>query len=392
MNQTQIINVFYKPKKEKIKLGSLALNNGKIFFEYDKDFLKLNLEISPFKLKLQPGVIESDARVFDGLFGVFNDSLPDGWGRLLLDRKLISNNIHPDSLSPLDRLAYIGTRGMGALIYEPEYTNQTLNHLTNLDLIAREVQEFQLNNKEEYLDDLINLNGASTGARPKILINIEKKDWLIKFRSLNDPEDMSAIEFAYYLMAIDAGLDMSESKLFASKKGPGFFGTKRFDKNNEEAMHMHSLSGLLHSDHRNPCIDYKDILRATMLLTKDYEQCLVQFKHCAFNVLSHNRDDHSKNFAFLMDSSGKWKVSPAYDITFSSGPFGEHCSMIMGEGKNPAYKHLVALAANFNIIPADAKKIIDEVQSSINNWPIHAKNAGVSHNSLNLVKAKIYKK
>jgi len=369
--------VYYHGSLEKQLMGRLLLKNRQIFFEYDAAFIKTGLELSPFKLPLKAGVIESSDRTFEGLFGVFNDSLPDGWGRLLLDRKLMNAGLNPGTLSPLDRLCFVGTLGMGALSYEPENPS-AISHITNdLDEIDSEIQA-TLDENDTYVDDLLVLGGSSAGARPKVLLHIDGADWLIKFRSQLDPKDISAIEYAYHLMAIDAGLVVPEAKLFPSRKGLGFFGVKRFDRNGDHRIHMHTTSGLLHADHREPSLDYESIMKATLYLTKDIRQCEIQFRNAVFNVLSHNRDDHSKNFSFLMDNQGNWTVSPAYDLTFSSGPAGEHSTMIMGEGKNPTKKHLLKLAGTVGIKQDKALEIIDQVFAALKKWDDFATEVGVS--------------
>jgi serine/threonine-protein kinase HipA len=372
-----LVYVYYNGSLEKQIMGRLLLKNRQIFFEYDAAFIKTGLELSPFKLPLKAGVIESNDRTFEGLFGVFNDSLPDGWGRLLLDRKLMNAWLNPGTLSPLDRLCFVGTSGMGALSYEPENPSAT-SHITNdLDEIDSKIQA-TLDENDLYVDDLLVLGGSSAGARPKVVLNLEGEDWLIKFRTYLDPKDISAIEYAYHLMAKEAGLIVPEAKLFPSRKGMGFFGVKRFDRNGDSRIHMHTIAGLLHADHREPSLDYESIMKATLYLTKDIRQCEIQFRNAVFNVLSHNRDDHSKNFSFLMDQQGNWTVSPAYDLTFSSGPAGEHSTMIMGEGKNPTKKHLLKLAGTVGIKQDKALEIIHQVFAALKKWDDFATKVGVS--------------
>jgi len=273
----EIVNVKYCRGDEIVPMGRLAINNRKIFFEYDAEFLKTKLELSPFKLPLRSGVIACPDNVFEGLFGIFNDSLPDGWGRLLLDRKLTNIGISPTTITPLDRLCYAGRNGMGALIYEPEISDAAANHhLKNLDVIADECLHFQDNDDDKFIDDLLLMNGSSAGARPKILVSISKDEkleitqsdpktthdnWIIKFRSPTDPKDIGCIEYAYHLMAKAAGLEVPEAKLFKSKKCDGYFGVKRFDRQKSSFVHMHTISGLLHADHRVPTLDTKFCLK-----------------------------------------------------------------------------------------------------------------------------------
>ncbi|WP_256439942.1 type II toxin-antitoxin system HipA family toxin [Candidatus Rhabdochlamydia oedothoracis] len=193
------------------------------------------------------------------------------------------------------------------------------------------------------------------------------------------------MEYAYHLMAKTAHLCVSEAKLFPSKKGPGYFGVKRFDRVDGRRVHMHTISGLVHADYRFPSLDYETIMKATLWLTKDSQEGEKQFRATVFNVLSHNRDDHSKNFSFLMDEKGVWRVSPAYDLTFSSGPSGEHCSMIMKEGKNPTLSHLLKLAEISNIKKQKALQIIDEVKMAMAKWRNFAKDLGLSSTSFKMV-------
>lgn len=287
-------------------------------------------------------------------------------------------SINPANLSPLDRLCFVGKNGMGGLSFEPENTNNSIVSLLNdLDEIECEIQA-TLNENDIYLDDLIVLGGSSAGARPKVLLQIEEENWLIKFRSFIDPKDMGAIEYAYHLMAKDAGLILPKAKLFPSKNGSGFFGVKRFDRKLNQKIHMHTIAGLLHADHRNHSLDYESIMKATLYLTKDIKNCEIQFRNTVFNVLSHNRDDHSKNFSFLMDNQGIWTVSPAYDLTFSSGPVGEHSTTIMGEGKYPTKDHMIKLANTCNIKQSKALEIINQVLQAIEKWNTFADEAGVS--------------
>jgi len=396
-HQANVIHVRYRLGGATIPVGRIALQNRKIFFEYASDFLGRGLELSPFKLPLKPGVMVCEERVFDGLFGVFNDSLPDGWGRLLLDRKLQKMGLNPDNMTPLDRLQYVGSHGMGALVYEPEIYGEDFKQFhEDLDVIANECLQFQEQDEDQYVDELLVMNGSSAGARPKILVNltsnnkkfeveanphIAQSNWIIKFRSSIDPKDVGSIEYAYHLMAVDAGLDVPEARLFPSKKGGGYFGVKLFDRNESTFLHMHTFSGLLHIDHRVPCVDYEALMKATFWLTKDIRECEKQFRNVVFNVLAHNRDDHAKNFSFLMDQKGIWKVSPAYDLIFSSGPGGEHHTTIMGEGKNPQGSHLLKLAAVASLKPATALEIIDQVKGSVSKWSQFASEAFVGYKS-----------
>ncbi|MCL6755575.1 MAG: HipA N-terminal domain-containing protein [Candidatus Rhabdochlamydia oedothoracis] len=192
---TSVVHVYFICGQKKLSMGRLVLKDQRIFFEYTLEFIKTGLELSPLKLPLQPGIIMCEDRVFEGLFGVFNDSLPDGWGKLLLDRKLMSLRLNPGDLSPLNRLCYVGKNGMGALVYEPEIEGIKPFYHENLDEIADKVVQFQEKDDDLFIDDLLAMNGSSPGARPKIVTTISKEDWIIKFRSSSDLKDIGLIRF-----------------------------------------------------------------------------------------------------------------------------------------------------------------------------------------------------
>jgi serine/threonine-protein kinase HipA len=370
---------------EIFEVGRLALLDRNIVFEYTSEFIQTGIELSPFKLPLRPGVFRCEDRLFEGLFGVFNDSLPDGWGRLLLDRQLMAQQQNPGALNPLDRLRHVGNDGMGALLYQPAHLHHETIKTRNLDHIAHNIMAFQTKNDEQHIDELLKLTGSSAGARPKILITHENAPWIVKFRSSIDPEDIGAIEYAYHLLAKAAGLELPEAQLMPSKNGPGYFAVKRFDRTKHGPLHMHTLSGLLHADHRIPSLDYETVLKATAWLTKSHEETLKQYRACVFNVVFHNRDDHAKNFSFLMSEKGEWHVSPAYDLTFSSGPNGEHSTTVSGEGRAPSLTHLMRLAESADIKKQTAYEIIESVQAASSSWSSISKAAGVSAASKQLI-------
>jgi len=390
-----------------IPVGILALREGNIYFEYDSAILKEGLEISPFKCPLRSGVQTFDNFLFEGLPGVFNDSLPDGWGRLLLDRQNRQQGIMPGQLSPLDRLAHVGNTGMGALVYEPDHGEKAFENILNLDQLASYANEVLVGEAPDVLQELLALNGSSAGARPKAMIGVDKKKhkiihgthqlrkgfepWLVKFPNMLDGVDSGAIEYAYALMAIDAGLCMTEVHLFPGKHSPGYFATKRFDREGNQRQHTHSVSGLLHSDFRISSLDYEDLLAMTMQLTRDIQEVYKMFRLAVFNVLGHNRDDHAKNFSFIMDAKGQWRLSPSYDLTFSSGPRGEQSTMVMGEGKQLTVEHLIKLGLDAKLQPKKIDAIINATQAALSNWRSHASLHGVSKLNIDLIAKKIDK-
>lgn len=394
---TQVIKnlTIHLTQQKKQKVGTLAIKDRKIYFEYDKAFLKIGIELSPYKLPLKVGLHRCDDDTFEGLWGVFNDSLPDGWGRLLMDRHLMRLGINQASLTPLDRLSYIGNYGMGALTYEPvRETEEIMLSDIVLDDLAASSQDILEGSSEALLDELLSLNASSAGARPKVMVQMsdDKKEivhgsqalkegfshWMIKFASSVDSQEIGAIEYAYSLMARDAGLDMPKTTLFESKKGR-YFACERFDRVGDKRVHMHSVAGLVHSDFRYPSLDYDDLMSLTLHLTKNVQEVEKVFRLACFNLFSHNRDDHAKNFSYIMDEKGEWSFSPVYDITFSNGPGGEHSMMYLGEGKYPTKEHLVKLGKKHGLKNMD--ETILEVQEAVRKWREFAKIAGVSNKS-----------
>ena len=391
----------YLDAGERWKVGRLALRQREILFEYDPAFVASGIEISPFKLPLRTGVVTAPDMKFDGLHGVFNDSLPDGWGRLLLDRTVEKHGVRRGQLNVLDRLAYVGQNGTGALSYEPDRSLEPGGEAAiALDRLAAESATVLAGESDEVFEELLRLSGSSGGARPKIVAQVSAsksriirgdggrlkrgfEHWMIKFASSQDPRDVGAIEYAYSLMARDAGVEMPVTHLFRTRKR-GYFGVKRFDRQGDKRIHMHSLSGLIHADHRVPALDYTLILRVAMALTKNVEEVEKVYALACFNVLAHNRDDHSKNFSFLLNGLPKgkkeWVFAPAYDLTFSSGPGGEQSTMVMGEGRDPGVKQLVELGKAHSL--KKAERILSKARAAVARWKDFADEAGVSAKSM----------
>jgi serine/threonine-protein kinase HipA len=400
---TELLTVHLDARNQRRKVGRLAFKDRQVLFEYDTSFIASGIEISPIKLPLRSGVTIADTTIFDGLFGVFNDSLPDGWGRLLLDRTVEKHGIHRGQLNPLDRLAYVGRYGMGALSYEPELGLQsTDDRPLALDKLAEESAAVLAGENEEVFEELLRLNGSSSGARPKIVAQVssDKKmiihgqkelqsgfaHWMIKFSSSQDARDVGAIEYAYSQMAKDAGVEMSETHLFRTKRNK-YFGTKRFDRDGDARIHMHSIGGLIHSDHRNPTLDYDMVLRVTLALTRNIQEAEKAYALACFNVLAHNRDDHVKNFSFLLNARNEWIFARAYDLVFSYGPGGEQSMLVMGEGRNPGTAQLQALGKQHGI--KNASEILAKVKSAMADWPRYAELAEVSRKSTREIVGKI---
>lgn len=360
MDKYKYLKVFYND----ILVGTLAKTpNRVVAFEYDSEWLNNGFSISPFSLPLIKKVFIPKYDPFDGLFGVFNDSLPDGWGRLLVDRLFLKNKINPAEIDSLNRLAVVQGSGMGALTYKPEHKFKTENKVSDYDILAQECSKILESQNSNNLDELFFLGGSSGGARPKILTSINDEDWIIKFPSSIDPKNIGEKEYQYSLCAKDCEINMTETRLFPSKICSGYFGIKRFDRENSKKLHMVSASGLLETSHRLPNLDYNTLMKLTLELTRNYQDIEQMFRLMCFNVFAQNRDDHSKNFSFLFDDTKKeWHISPAYDLTYSFSFNGEHATTINGEGKNPTLDDILAVAKNIGLKENFAKDIALDIQ------------------------------
>jgi serine/threonine-protein kinase HipA len=358
--KNKIIEVFY----QKRRVGGIAKTpQGSLAFEYDGAWLADGFSISPFKLPLHKKVFVAPYSPFEGNFGVFNDSLPDGWGRLLIDRLLLRKSGRPSEVSTLDRLALVGTGGIGALEYRPEEALETSQPETfTLRSLAKEInallREREISDKN--LAGLVRFGGSSGGARPKAFMKIDGEDWIVKFPAKTDPKDIGRQEYRYSVLARQAGIEIPETRLIDGK----YFAVRRFDRRDGGKIHLLSASGLLDASHRFPSLDYLDLLAATLKLTRDYREAEKMFRLMCFNVIAHNRDDHGKNFSFLFDG-GRWLVSPAYDLTRSEGMGGEHATAIDGEGKNPAIRHMLAVADKVGLDPKRSKDILAAVKDTL---------------------------
>lgn len=360
MDNYKYLKVFYND----ILVGTLAKTPDRVVaFEYDSEWLNNGFSISPFSLPLIKKVFIPKYDPFGGLFGVFNDSLPDGWGRLLVDRLFLKNKINPNEIDNLNRLAVVQESGMGALTYKPEHRFESGNNISDYDILAQECSKILESQNSENLDELFQLGGSSGGARPKILTSIDNEDWIIKFPSSSDPKNIGEKEYQYSLCAKDCGINMTETRLFPSKICSGYFGIKRFDRKNSKKVHMVSVSGLLETSHRLPNLDYNTLMKLTLELTRNYQDIEQLFRLMCFNVFAHNRDDHSKNFSFIFDDTKKeWHISPAYDLTYSFSFNGEHATTINGEGKNPTLEDILAVAKNIGIKEKQAREIVLDIK------------------------------
>lgn len=356
LKQKLSVSVFY----ENQQLGRLALApDGRSVFEYSAGWIENGFSISPFYLPLKSGVFTARSAPFDGLFGIFHDSLPDGWGRLLTDRWLASKGWNPAEFNVIDRLSLVGSQGMGALCYLPEQERSEDEASHQLDFYAREAAKILQSDETASLEALFDKAGSSGGVRPKVLLTIDGVDWLIKFRSGVDPRNVGELEYKHSLLAKKCGIEMPPTQLFEGK----YFGVQRFDRQGGQRFLMHSAAGLLYASYRLPSLDYTELLKATMALTKDQQEVQKMFRRMVFNVLIGNKDDHAKNFAFLYQNHA-WKLSPAYDLLPSTGFNNNHTTTINGKGK-PDLKDCLDVAKHISLSAKTAKTIIDEVQDGL---------------------------
>jgi serine/threonine-protein kinase HipA len=400
------VRLVRQPGEERVigRLAETGAGGRRVYFEYDPDFLRDPLWLSPFKLPPQPGLIEHRDYAFGPIFGLFDDSLPDGWGLLLMDRFFQQRGSALAEVSVLDRLAYLGTRTMGALTYHPPADlGEQQAQILDLYEMARASQRVIEGDTAEVLPQLLRAGGSPGGARPKVLVGVHGDallsgeddlppgytHWLIKLHALKDSRDVGPGELAYALMARSAGITIPPTRLFETPEGGRFFGVERFDRQGNHRYHVHTFGNLIQTNFRIPSCDYHQLLEVTRVLTRNHQDVLECYRRMVFNVLTHNRDDHVKNFAFRLTDDGEWTLAPAYDLVFSNGPGGEHTMTIGGEGRRPARGHLLQLAEPAGIPNREAQAIIDAVAAAAADWGGHAREAGVSRKTTKMIQSVI---
>jgi len=378
-------------------IGELGVDQrGRIYFQYDTSWLTTGFDLSPGTLPFNDAVqLSPEPQEFNGLHGVFNDSLPDGWGLLLMDRAFLQlADWQRNEITPLDRLAYIGSRAMGALTYEPAIPISAGSDIVDIALLAKSATELLRGETPEVLKQLQVQGGSPGGARPKLTVALSESSeqclsgfsvlpagftqWLVKFRSKEDPQDIGRIEMAYADMARIAGLDMPECRLLKVEDSghiDEYFAVRRFDRDEGAARHhLLSLAGYVYADYRLPSIGYDTVIKATRQITGSMAEAEKAFRLMVFNVLTHNKDDHAKNFAFLHRSQG-WLLSPAYDLTFSTGLNNQHTTDIAGSG-NPDLSDIKRLARDCGI--KRWQDIVGQVSIATEQWADVARQRGVS--------------
>ena len=404
------------------QVGAVAWddNKGYATFEYDSTFLKKLWDLSPLMMPLEQAL--DGKRIFSfpalnketykGLPGLLADSLPDRFGNALIDAWLARQGRSADSMNPVERLCYTGKRGMGALEYEPVLSPFTESSSGSLEIealvhlaqnILSERKNLSVNlthGPDEGLLDIIRVGTSAGGARAKAVIAYNPKTgevrsgqldnlkgfeyWIIKFdgvtnQELGDPRGYGRIEYAYYLMAKEAGINMSESRLFHENNRAHFM-SKRFDRAGNKKIHMQTLCALAHFDYNDPdSYSYEQAFQVMRQLKMPYPEMEELFRRMVFNVIARNQDDHTKNISFLMEENDSWHLSLAYDVTYAFDPENKwmkaHQMSINGKRTDIDKTDLIALSEKMNI--KKAHEIIGEVRSAVGKWKGVAKEAGV---------------
>ncbi len=416
-------NVFLWGKK----VGAVAWNPARQIaeFEYAPSFIESGYNISPLTLPLRRGIFSFpglNPDTFRGLPGLLADSLPDRFGNALIDIWLARQGRFPDDFSPVERLCYIGSRGMGALEFKPALVRQAtksapvdvaeLTNLANRVLNDRKALELHLDKDEEQaLNTILRVGTSAGGARAKALIAWNPatsevrsgqvpsppgfEQWLLKFdgvsdKMLGDPQGYGRIEYAYHLMALDAGLAMMESRLL-EEGGRAHFMTKRFDRKPDGTkLHMQSLCGLAHYDYNTAgAYGYEQVFAIIQKLQLGYPILDEMFRRMTFNVVARNQDDHTRNIAFLMDTVGKWSLAPAFDLTWAYNRNSRwtnlHQMSINGKRDAIDRADIMSVARQYGI--RKAGEIIDKVVSTVKRWPEYAARARVEDDRITYISA-----
>jgi serine/threonine-protein kinase HipA len=389
------IDVFYDNGQSVSRVGKLAGSGFTTIFEYEDAWLKRGIELSPFELPTEKRAYQLDLRrMVASTFGLFADSLPDGWGTLIMNRWFAKQGVDKEDITPIDRLAFLGDHAMGALCYRPPLQNMSSDHAEAVSIgeMAREAYELYHGRIEDAGRLLAQIGGSPGGARPKALIGISADNstfvsgtnllpdgfthWLVKFSGARNRHE-GVLEFIYNQMAKNAGISVPERMLITDDKGILHIATRRFDRPSGRRCHIATASGLLHADHMAPTLDYADLVKVAWRLTNSSAQVEEQFRRAVFNLYAINRDDHSKNHGYVMSEAGVWELSPVYDLTFSTGPNGEHWTSYNGEGRTPGVANLLKLAQTASIYKKTALMITDQVKTSVGTFKRLAKENGV---------------
>ncbi len=374
-------------------VGRLAIDRSGAVFEYDAAFIASGREIEPLVPPIAEPIAARAPRIFGGLHGVFADSLPDAWGEELVRRRCRREGIAYETLTSLDRLAIVGRRGMGALAYRPAIP-ETANDVVDFDDLARGAAEILEGRDCDVLPELERLGGSSGGARPKVLVALDAfgnaragddeipdgfDGWLVKFRSCHDMSDVGPLEAAYASMARAAGIDVPDHRLIPSATAAGYFASKRFDRGpGGVRRHVVSVAGTLDIDWTVPQIDYGNLLRLVRRVTRSASEVEQMLRRMIFNIVAHNRDDHAKQHAFIYGEDRRWRLAPAYDLSYSSGPNGQHYLAVAGEAADVGPDAILATARAQDVKDRRLKAIVADVIAAVERFAEFASEYGVS--------------
>lgn len=376
------LEVHYCGWGEQWPLGTLADSGRSVLFEYSPEALRQGLELSPRNLRLRHEAYSGFSPSQHRLPGLIADALPDGWGLLVMDRLFRRGGRDPGTLSPLDRLAFIGERAIGALTFTPASRDRLDAEVVKLLTLAKDVREVQNGGGAAVLRQLALLGGSPHGARPKALVQYEPTSgamstdpaspgtpWLFKFQASHEHKEACAIEHAYAELGRRCGLPVPATRYFDLDRTLAAFGIERFDREAGLRVPMLTLAGLLDADFRVPQVDYLTFLRATSFLTGDQREVFAAFARCAFNVLFHNRDDHGRNFSYRLGHDRRYRLAPVYDVTYCEGPGGEHQMDVLGETRVPGRSHLLELASRADLDRTVAAALLDRMLAQVPELP-----------------------
>lgn len=363
MNKTGQLKVMFRGRT----VGTLSLtpDNRLNVFEYDRLWLADGFSISPLELPLKPGIFVARPHPFYGNFGIFEDSLPDGYGRYLLHKALLRKGINDSDLSSLDRLAIVGDNGMGALCYSPSVVLDREEPVTDFDRLQQIALEVLKEQQDNDAGLLLYNSGNSGGARPKAIFSDSEGHWIVKFRHTYDPADMGIQEYRYNEIARKSGINVPDFRLVNGR----YLASRRFDIDSSgNRLHTATAGGLMCISLREPFMDYSNLLALTGYITQSREDVEQIYRRMLFNYLTDNKDDHCKNFSFYVlrdPESGvwRWRLAPAYDLTLcSEGYNGQHATSVNGTGY-PRLSDFIAVGTKIKLSEARCREIIDEVCS-----------------------------
>ena len=362
MKKIEKLDVMFRGQQ----VGTLSLtpDNRLNVFAYDKSWIDNGFSISPLELPLKPGVLIAKPKPFYGNFGIFEDSLPDGYGRYLLHKALLRKGINDSDLSYLDRLAIVGNNGMGALSYSPAIKLSEEESITDFDRLQQIALEVLKEQQDGAAGLLLYNSGNSGGARPKAVFSDADGHWLIKFRHTYDPIDIGLQEFRYNEIARKCGINVPDYRLVNGR----YFASRRFDIDQDgKRLHTATAGALLCISLREPFMDYSNLLALTGYITQSREDVVQMYRRMLFNYLTDNKDDHCKNFSFYVVKNAdtdiwQWRLAPAYDLTLcTQGYNGEHATSVNGTGQ-PRIADFIAVGTKIKLSETLCRQIIGEVR------------------------------